>query len=294
MFKPQLASKIDADFKHVEWGNICASPKLDGIRAVVISGKVYSRSMLLLPNRHLQQLLSSEDLEGLDGEVVVGDPCDKDVYNRTESAVMSRDGVHDFTFWVFDQIAVLDVDYAERLAYLSSVRHPQVKVLEQLVVHTKSELLTYEAELLALGYEGVMVRKLRGPNSYYKQGRATPKQGNLLKLKRFTDTEAEIVGFEEEMANLNEAYTSEVGTTKRSSHQENKVGKGTLGSLVCRWTNGLTFNIGTGFTAAQRKALWEQRETLPGRLAKFKYFEVGTVDRPRFPVFLGFRSSIDV
>ncbi|MFM7851045.1 MAG: hypothetical protein ACKO96_03815, partial [Flammeovirgaceae bacterium] len=62
--------------------------------------------------------------------------------------------------------------------------------------------------MLERGYEGVMIRGLHGP---YKQGRATLKQGWLMKLKEFDDDEAVIIGYEEKMKNNNAAQVNELG-----------------------------------------------------------------------------------
>jgi DNA ligase 1 len=139
----------------------------------------------------------------------------------------------------------------------------------------------------------VMLRHRSGPKSRYKFGRSTAKEGTLLKLKRFTDDEAVIVGFEEELFNGNAAVVDELGHTKRSSHQENMVGKGRLGAMVCKTRDGVEFRIGTGFVASQRQELWDTRSSLVGKLVKYKHFPIGAKTAPRFPVFLGFRSEID-
>ena len=57
---------------------------------------------------------------------------------------------------------------------------------------------------------------------------------------------------------------------------------------------GIEFGVGSGFTDEQRNALWASKESLVGKLAKVKFFEVGIKEAPRFPVFLGFRSEIDL
>ncbi len=114
----------------------------------------------------------------------------------------------------------------------------------------------------------------------------------LLKLKRFTDAEAEVVGFEERMHNGNEATTNELGRTKRSSHAAGKTGRGDLGALQVRY-EGVEFNVGTGFTDEDRAAIWADQPAYLGRLAKFKFFSVGVKVAPRHPVFLGWRDRSD-
>jgi DNA ligase-1 len=56
---------------------------------------------------------------------------------------------------------------------------------------------------------------------------------------------------------------------------------------------GQTFNIGTGFDDFTRANIWAKRDEFNGRSVKFKFQAIGTVDKPRIPVFLGFRHAED-
>ncbi len=145
----------------------------------------------------------------------------------------------------------------------------------------------YEAEMVALGHEGIM---LADPSGLYKFGRATTKGGELLKVKRFIDSEALIIGMEEEMFNGNEAQTNELGRTKRSTAKDGLVGKGTMGALQVRdVATGVEFNIGCGFTADERVRFW--KDDYVGLTVKYKSFPIGTKDKPRHPVYLGMRPA---
>ena len=53
---------------------------------------------------------------------------------------------------------------------------------------------------------------LRDPSSLYKQGRHTLKSQALMKLKKFYDDEAKVIGFEEKMHNNNEQEKDEQAT----------------------------------------------------------------------------------
>jgi DNA ligase-1 len=284
-FAPLLAK--EANFDLIDWTSDDGwlfSPKLDGIRAIVRDGVVLSRKLIPIPNASVQQRFGS--LEYFDGELICGEPTDKDCYNKTYSAVMKTAGEPDVRFYAFDHIAQPGHEYEARRAKL--VEGPGVVVLPQFEVCSLEQLRDLEAIFLEQGYEGGMLRK-----SVYKFGRSTPKEGTLLKVKNFVDDEATIIGMVEEMHNGNEATTDELGHTKRSSHAENKVGKGHMGALICTTKAGIEFNIGTGFTVQQRQELWGQREKLVGTLVKFKHFEIGAQQAPRFPVFLGLRAEID-
>lgn len=58
--------------------------------------------------------------------------------------------------------------------------------------------------------------------------------------------------------------------------------------------SGAEFSIGGGLTAADRDRLWHQRDTLPGKVIRYKSVMIGVVDAPRFPVWLGFRNLNDM
>jgi DNA ligase-1 len=296
-FKPMLAGKVD-DFAKLRFPTLC-SFKLDGVRCLAMDGKPMTRSMKEIPNRFIQRFFAENKLrlEGLDGELIVGPPNVPTTYNATVSAVMRQDGEPDFTYWCFDMWdrALNGQNYSEgvfRWPFEGEI--DRVKMLSYTLIQDHAALSLYEESALLYGYEGVMLRDPAGP---YKQGRSSFREGYLLKVKRYEDSEAIVIGFQEEMHNGNEAFTSELGRTKRSSHQENLVGKGTLGALVVKGLTaypGVEFNIGTGFDAAQRASLWQLGDELNGRIVKFKHFPIGAKDAPRHPVFLGFRDPIDM
>lgn len=271
---------------------LAASAKLDGVRAIVIGGTVYSRSLKPIPNKAVQEKF--KHLHHFDGELIVGDPTSKTVYRDTVSVVMSHDKPADnVRFYAFDHIKYPQYGYEERRRLLvtqDQLKTTDVHLLPQHGLGNLDGLLSLEEDLLDEGYEGLILRSTTAP---YKFGRSTVKEGYLLKLKRFADAEAEVVGFEERMHNGNEATTNELGRTKRSSHQAGKTGRGDLGALRVRW-GGCEFNVGTGFTDEERAEVWANRSAYVGRLAKFKYFTVGVKDAPRHPVFLGWRDRSDM
>jgi len=171
--------------------------------------------------------------------------------------------------------------------------YAHVKLVPQITVDSAEVLLEYETECLALGYEGVM---LRAPDGPYKYGRSTLREGWLLKLKRFEDSEAVVIGYVALNRNLNPAQVSELGLTKRSHAQAGKVATELLGALKCvDLVTAAEFEIGTGFTEAQRIAFWRERDFLIDRVVKYKHFAAsGVKTAPRFPVWLGWRSAGDM
>ncbi len=287
--KPMLAETCD-DVTTLRFP-VLATPKLDGIRCLVIGGKALSRKFKEIPNRHIQALVSKLP-EGLDGELMLKDPTA--TFQKVTSAVMTEDGEPDFVYHVFDYApGDLTLGYKCRMTGLENLKLPEfVEKVLPIYARNLADLTEYEEKTLQRGYEGVMVRSVDGP---YKCGRSTVREGFLLKIKRFKDSEAEVVGFEERLHNNNEAKLDELGHTKRSSHKENLVPAGMLGAFIVKdLKTGLTFSIGTGYDDEFRKKVWENPYRYVRQIVKYKYQEVGQKDLPRFPVFLGFRDERDM
>ena len=255
--KPMLLCRENPDTAILQYP-VMASPKLDGIRCLLDQGKVLSRTLKQIPNDFVRSELGSFANHGLDGELIVGDPAAHDVYRTTNSAIMSIKGEPDFRFYAFDFWNDTKQTYIQRQAELeycfnTKTFSEQVVLVPSHRFNSEDELLDYEQQCLALGYEGIIIRGLHGK---YKYGRTTMKEHNAYKLKRMEQDEAIIVDVVEEMANLNEAKVDALGHTERSSHKENLVGKGTMGALVVENERFGRFNIGTGFDAAMRLEMW--------------------------------------
>ena len=292
--KPMLSATFTPGVHQVRFP-VLISPKLDGIRCIIdAGGRPLSRNFKEIPNASIRQTLSDLGLPALDGELVVGSATSPDCYRTTNSGVMSRDGEPDWCFYVFDVLTGTGRPFKERIRMakkaVQDARHKRIKIVPHVMVENEDTLIRHEQQFLREGFEGVMGRDPEGP---YKFGRATMKEGWLWKLKRFTDGEAIITGFAEQMHNGNEATEDELGRTKRSSHKAGKAGKNTLGALAVRDVRtGVEFDIGTGFTDAERDAIWAGRVDWLSRIVKYKSFPQGVKDRPRFPVFMGLRQDI--
>lgn len=286
--KPMLAVTCE-DKTLIKFPVLC-TPKLDGIRCLVIDGQAVSRKFKPIPNNYIRENIRKYCPEGLDGEIMIPNAT----FNEVSSAVMSEEGKPAFKFYVFDFVTTdLKTPYAERMKALEALTVPNFVVkLIPTQVDTLDQLNALEEKYLNGGYEGLMFRSVDGP---YKCNRSTVKEGYLLKVKRFRDAEAEIIGFEERRHNANEATVDELGHTKRSHHQENLVGAEQLGAFIVRdLVTGITFSIGTGYDDEFRKEVWKNPYRYVRKIVKYKYQEVGKKDAPRFPVFIGFRDERDI
>lgn len=289
--KVMLAVKAK-DFEALKYP-LLASPKIDGVRATNVHGQLLSRTMTPIPNGHTQSMFGSEAYHGLDGELVVGEPNHPNCMQATMSGTMTRDGKPDVTWYIFDCWDE-ERQYFRRAERAKALCAPSRNIvwLPQTLIRTPEDLYEYEDKRVNEGYEGVI---LRAPDGPYKQNRSTVKEGYMLKVKRFEDSEAEVLDCFELMHNDNEAKIDARGHTKRSTHQENKRAAGVLGGFHVRDIHtGVEFFLGTGFSAEQRKNLWDGRRYLKGKLVKYKHFPIGVVDKPRHPIWLGFRDRKDI
>lgn len=321
-FAPLLSATYEDKYK--PRFPVMVSPKLDGIRVIIVDGKPMTRSLKdMVKNLEIQAALTG--LPMLDGELIVGNPYDSAVCSKTQSVVMSKvckdsELQKHWKYHVFDfaDPSCRDMPFTRRYDGLKSIVDAVVKqrpdledrivIVPHPVLRNEGQMLGYRDECINLGYEGIM---LRDPNGVYKWGRATAKERILTKIKLREDAEAVVVDMHEEMHNENEAFINPLGKMERSSHQENKTGTGRLGGYTCRvfrrddgyffhpdlsgrfsgeiveFYLGATANV----TREEREELWKVRDTLLNRDVTFKYQYTLGVEKPRFPVFKIFREK---
>ena len=264
---------------------VLVTPKIDGIRCIITDEGPRTRSLKEIPNRHIMRQLSTLP-KWLDGELTVGDK-----FFDCTSGIMSEDGQPDFKFWIFDIVA--PQPYDQRVGQLLTLTLPSFcHILIPERASNMHELIALYDKWLFRSAEGICFRT---PDSPYKNGRSTFREQYLVKWKQFLTEEAFIIDCVELMHNDNAPEINALGLTERSSHQSNLRPAGTLGALRVRnhlWPQ--DFYIGTGFDAATRQLLWTHRESIKGRLVRYKYHAYGCKDAPRSPVFEGFRSPLDL
>ncbi len=234
------------------------SEKLDEVRAYWDGTKFLSRqgNVFYAPKWFTEGLPEIP----LDGELWIG----RGKFQRTVSIV--RSGSSDRS-WEAIRFVLFDAPQAEggfetRVAFLKAQHeswgNTYVHILDQEICTGIADIDARLDVLEQQGGEGLM---LRSPNSAYTSGRTN----DLLKVKRFKDAEAIMVGFE----------------PGKGRH------KGRVGALICELSDGTRFNIGTGMSDAER-------ETPPamGTIVTFRYQELTDGGVPRFPVFLRVRSDM--
>lgn len=316
-FRPMSAARgLDDTTKDKVSYPLLASRKLDGIRAMVLpdlsrggSPVVVSKSLKPIRSAYVQKMFAKPEYIGLDGELIAGSPNASDVFSRSTSAVMTIGCQDPVTFHTFDLCYPFEEakkPFRQRLEIISKklVRVVQpvddviaeiqegFELVTQYYVHSWDDVLRIESDALELGFEGVMLRRADAP---YKNNRSTLREQFLMKLKRLQDSEAKIIGFVELMTNENVAVIDALGYQKRSASKEGKRGANTLGALIVRdIETGVDFEVGSGFDMAARQFIWDNQKNYLGKIITYKYFPVGIVDKPRHPIFKGFRHRDDM
>ena len=252
---------------------VYVSPKLDGFRCGIANCTPYvGKEKSIIVNRAVRTLFSRCALNGFDGELLVGSPTSKHAWSTTSSLLKSEKPEDCHTtgvnFYVFDLWNTIKMSYHDRLTLLKAKYNSLPDELKacttlchQTYMTSMDDVHTYYREMLDEGYEGIMLRRASAP---YKFGRSNLGSQELVRLKPKDDDEFEIIGFNELISDGSPADS--------------------LGSLIVA-KGSMSFDVGTGFSASQRKAIWENR-------CKFLHKTVtvshsGIVGRkPRNPVFL--------
>lgn len=298
-----LAASAPSDLSALRFP-VLATPKIDGIRCITMDGVSefpggmclpMCRSLKPVPNESIRRALSQLPV-GLDGELVtyrrdlfLGEVTDN--FHQCQSRIMTREGVPDFRFMVFDTHISSGRDYEERVSLLEVIDLPPFCVrLMPMLCNTIEDLQQYEALSVAAGYEGICFRT---PDSPYKHGRSTLREQYLVKMKRFQTSEAVIIGMTELMHNNCPSALNALGYAERASHKALMVGKNTMGSILVRRADGVEFGVGTGFSETQRAHFWDNRDDYVGKALTYKHQPHGAKDAPRIPVFVGIRDHLD-
>lgn len=294
--------------KHLdECGFLWGQPKVDGMRVFIGDDLIpRSRSGKEWKNKPMRAWAQAHpSFRGLDGEVVPGHEYREDSFREAMSGTRSADGSREFTFYAFDNTQHAEEAYDKRLGAVqeliqrfgeyqeSESYHCRLRLCPTHAVHSLDEIHSFEQRMITEGWEGAMFRR---PDLPYKFGRSTNLGGQLIKMKRYEDAEAIVVGYEPWFQNENDPTISPLGYQVRSNHQDGKVALERLGALNVELLTdrSVKFSIGVmqGITHSDRDRLWKVRDTLIGRICKFKHQGYGGgYDVPRQPVFLNWRPA---
>jgi DNA ligase-1 len=240
-------------------------PKYDGVRCRAI--KLPNGGYLLLSSEenpifsvpHINVALQEHSLADteLDGELYHHGWSFDQIVSITSRTVNLHPDHAKIQFHVFDYVA--EEAQIERTTFMSHLNfQPPIINSPYWIASSLEEVMTIYDEIIAWGYEGIIVRNFAAP---YVKKRST----YVMKFKPKKEDNYVIIGFEEGRERL----------------------RGNLGALVCASGDGNKFSVGTGFSDVLRKQLWNKRDSLAGRICKVQYQHITPGRKvPRFPVFM--------
>lgn len=243
------------------------SEKLDGMRAYWSGENFFTRNgnQVHTPKWFIDDLPSSP----LDGELWLG----RGQFQKCMSILRKSEPTQDWQyvkFLVFDAPKHERTDgspapFEERLEYIKDVVGPGKTKYARQVGHRactgQQDLEDNLRKVEAAGGEGLMLRK---PKSLYEWKRSS----TLLKVKTFSDEEAVVISIEQGKPGSKNAHV--------------------MGALVCKSPDGRQFNVGSGFTDAQRR-----KPPAVGSIITYRYQELSNSLNPRFPTFVDVREDLD-
>jgi DNA ligase-1 len=272
MNKPMLATPCPVSLRGLDYP-VAVEHKFDGVRCIAIKDdlgevRLFSRNMKEFENFEEVVQFCKEHMEPgtvWDGEITSEDF--QKLMTRTHASTGLNDDVA-IMYNVFDVIPLPDF-YAGKCSTPYHERRQSPFITNGYgIAHTQEELLEFYDSAIKAGFEGVMVKNLY---SHYVSGRTR----QWLKLKPVDNADLCVVGVEE----------------GKGKH------KGVLGALLCEYGD-VFARVGTGFTDAQRKRMWEEKDRIIGKIAEIEYQSITKPNKKgikslRFPVFKCIRLDKD-
>lgn len=285
-FNVQLSNKYFDKPEIVEGKEFVITTKIDGSRIIAMkdNGKVSFWTRQGQPYEGLvdleNELLNSpEDNFVFDGEIVAIDTDLENTYKNTMKLSRTKDQAkHGLQMLVFDYMPIANfkaqvcqLDYRCRRGVLTAIfdfnNFQYFKLLPKLYQGTDtSKILELLEDQTSKGEEGIMINIVDAPYDFKRTN-------NLLKVKKFQDTELEVIGLEEGINKL----------------------QGTLGAFICRYKDN-EVRVGSGLSDEDRAYFWANKDKIIGKFITVKYFETSTdsktgLESLRFPIYMRVRED---
>lgn len=295
MFKPQLYGKESSN-RFPAYATI----KRDGFLVIIRDGEVYGRSMKPIANKKMKEFfkdyvdMTTQFPITIQGEFYIdGMKCNEiTTYGSTHNKKIPKEA----KIWVFDLLEKDDVNIPfiqriNRARDLFCDANGKLQVISTHTVASQEELEEYYQDVLKEGFEGVVVRYASGG---YKFGRVSKSDVIGYKMKPLDYGDATVIGFEEEMENLNESFKDELGKSKKRNTKDAKKPTGRLSAFVVLNDDGVKHKVSPkGLNRDMRKEIWDNQKDYLGRWLRYEGMSYGKKVVVRFPQFVEWRDSKD-
>ena len=267
------------------------SQKLNGSRCFYYKGKLYTRQgkvytgceHIIEDIKRLDDYYNFDAEWVYDGELVLKDNSltDSEAFQKGVGIANSdKESKEELKLVIFDTIPTDEFEEGQ-----SRSTYGARKILLQAYARNFKELNLSNIEIVPMFYEGTDQNKIWEWLDYAEQNDMegvminldTPyeckRTKNLIKVKKFYTLDLKVADALEGDGRL----------------------KGTLGALVVDY-KGNTVNVGSGFSDAQRKEFWENKDDIIGRIIEVKYKEITKnkdtgLESLQFPVFVSLREE---
>jgi len=268
------------------------TPKLDGVRCVLINDGFSGAKFFSRQGQLIEQLIElEEEAKQLpmgyvyDGELLLDNKDNlesKDLYRATVKVTSADKEKTNLIFNVFDMIPITDFQNGycnapaslrkeQLLKQFTFMKLPHIVDVPILYYGDDKQVITEQLDIItAAGGEGVMINIADAP---YECKRSK----GLLKVKKMQTCDVKVVGMEE-------------GTGKN---------KGKLGALKIEFIgpDGFTYqnDVGSGLTDEDREYYWDNPDKILNKIIEIQYFEISANQQGtfglRFPVFKWIRED---
>jgi DNA ligase-1 len=266
-----LAQKYFDNTAKLEGSEFAITTKLDGFRLIAIKDETGNVKFYSRVGQLVEGLVEIEsefanlpcDL-AFDGELTISDyfmMSSKDAYKKASKIIRLKGDTPKtgLTYRVFDCMSATefmsqkcDKTYSERRELLDTfagrVDLKHIDVLPVLYRGTDASKITeWLNKITAEDGEGCMVNLMDSPYVWSRTW-------NLMKVKKFTSLDLEVVDVEEGSGRLT----------------------GMLGAIHVRYKDGNIVKVGSGFSDEERKLYWEQPDFIMNKVVEIKFFEEST------------------
>lgn len=294
-FKPMLAPNEQPNLENIQYP-MFASFKLDGIRCIFKDGEMLSRSLKPIRNKKLQEKFQflkdmSKNIGIFDGELYAHDLTFQEITHFVMTEDIGEEQLpNDLKFYCFDYYGGEDCVnrlFKDRIDNYNRVlsKYDACVCVEQFKVNSKNDVDLLFEKALELGYEGLI---LKHPDSLYKFGRGTFKEGSIYKVKPFKTYDLPILDVYERMENVGESKINELGYKQKEKHNDDMKPTGIAAGFLTEF-NDKPMKVTLTGTEEFRKEIWNNKESYIGKVMEIKGMEVGSKDVLRHPIFVRFR-----
>lgn len=292
----------------LDFSDYYMSPKLDGVRAIIKEGEIYSASLTPLPNKQLR-IFFKEIIEYtknnphliFEGELY----SYKLTFGEIISVCMSNNKLIDpessFYLHLFDLFDTKNPFATAKERFIQITKNfggweytfPNVLELpHQLACDLRTLDRAYKNQVNAKGEGLILVKK----DSRYKHGRVTLAEATVFKLKKWETFDAQIIEVVQatKVDSTAEIKVNHLGYAQTSKKIGDRIPIPSAAGFKVRYQDSEVVVSLTSVPQMHRTVYWTDRDLYIGRTIEYKGMLVGSKSVPRHPTFVRFREDKDI